>query len=199
MSKKEKLFSGALGGFKKSQVIGYIEELNCKARLAKEQYDFELSKLEGEREALESELSVLREEKQKIDDLAAENAMLRDDIENQKSTILALGEEIEALKKSLSGKEAECASYAEKEVLSGDVLENARLEAKRIVDSANARSAEIIEAAKQNSEREIADNIRKVKYLHARRDDMLKAFGKVKDAAGEFYGDIVKALKDPES
>ena len=37
MSKNKKLFSGAIGGFKKSQVVEYIEELNRKAKMTKEE------------------------------------------------------------------------------------------------------------------------------------------------------------------
>lgn len=198
LSKKEKLFKGSLGGFKKSQVIAYIEELNCKAKIAREQYEFELSKVSDECSALRAENESLTVEKEKMDSLVAENGMLKDDIENQKSAIEALTCEIEDLKAQLSSSREKCARYAEKEALSGDVLENARLEAKGIIDSANQKGAEIVENAKLKSEREVADNVRKVKYLHARRDDMIKAFGKVKEAAGEFYGDIIKALNPEE-
>ena len=198
MSKKEKLFKGALGGFKKSEVISYIEELNCKARIAREQYEFELSKVSDESAALRQENEALTLEKERVDSLVAENEMLKDDIENQKSTIEALSGEIEELKAQLSAEKEKCVRYAEKEALSGDVLENAHRQAKSIIDSANQKGAEIVENARIKSEREVADNVRKVKYLHARRDDMIKAFGKVKEAAGEFYGDIIKALNPEE-
>ena len=68
MSKKKALFSGAIGGFNKTQVVEYLEELNRKARVMKEQTEFEISRLETE----VAELSPLRERAERQDNELSE-------------------------------------------------------------------------------------------------------------------------------
>ena len=96
-------------------------------------------------------------------------------------------------------------AYDEDKQNSGGILERAKAESAKIIANCNAEAAEIIRSAKETarikaeqlleeSEKQVAENIRKVKYLYKRRDELLSAFEKVKDAAGGFYDNIASTL-----
>lgn len=212
MQNNKKLFSGALGGFKKSQVVEYIEELNRKAKIAGEQSEFQIARLEQQLSEIESKTADYDDIKENIATLESEKAMLLDDVNNQKEIISALQTERDELAARLSELErdyetykSKAARYDEDVLNSGGILERAKAEAARTLSATKAEASEILreatESAKQtaqrilaDSEKQVAENIRKVKYLYKRRDELLSAFEKVKDAAGGFYESISAAL-----
>lgn len=268
MSKRKKLFSGAIGGFKKSQVVEYIEELNRKAKMTKEESDYEItmlekeiaelsdiresydevkasfeslnlrysdtyahleaanrelsekntalsdekeraSRLESEKETLLKECSELRS---KCEKLESENKLLADDVSNQRSIILAQQAEKDSLSQKLVLSESESERYrikAEKydsdKIVAGDICERANAEAAKILSEARTRASDILAKAKleadkavAESEAEVAENMKKIRYLYKRREELLGAFRKVKDAAGGFYDNIASAFSDNE-
>ena len=224
VSNNKKLFSVSIGGFKKSEVIEYIEELNRKAKMSKEQTDFDISRLRSEISELEKKVAdfemqtaELAQTKEKLESSDSENTILRSDVENQREVIESLQSRNDELSEKLAVLEKDYYSYKEKAEQydadmkkSGGILERTKTEAARMLASANAESAEIIEAANNSarekaekiaaeSEKLVADNLKKVKYLYKRRDELLSAFEKVKDAAGGFYDNIASTLsKDIE-
>ena len=284
MSKNKKLFSGAIGGFKKSQVVEYIEELNRKAKMTKEESDYEITRLENEisslsgqlaelddikgnfeeaKEALEkldatlsqvygdleeTKLALSEKEKAFLDEkekasalsasnadlsaelselrakcekLESENKMLSDDVQNQRGIILASQNENEALLQKLALSESECARYKEKAeqydadlLFAGGVCERAKTESSRILSETGEKAANLLTTAKLESDKIIAqaneekaraiaeseavleENMKKIRYLYKRREDLLAAFRKVKDAAGGFYDNVANTLSE---
>lgn len=219
VANKNKLFSSAVGGFKKSQVVEYIEELNRKAKLMSEQSGFEISRLEAElhgfeekNESMRDQIKNLESEIEKLKTVESENAMLKDDVENQRAVIESLKRENDELasklfilEKDYNANKAKAEQFEADKKNAGGLLERAKAESARIIANANAESAEIAEKARNSareaaekitaeSERLLAENIRKVKYLYRRRDELLSAFEKVKDAAGGFYEKIASTL-----
>ena len=304
VSKKTKLFSGAIGGFKKSQVVEYIEELNRKAKMSKEESDFEISRLENENAELNEKLSGLDslkedlacakskltellekhnavleqlaeakkalDEKQekcsllenetgclkdemcalkdeicslkddndilaskngeafdKISSLEDEKKLLSDDVANQRGIIMALQNsksEIDAafelLKTENENLKRKAEKYDSDSIFAGGVIERAKTDAAKIVSDANEKASDVLSSAKlraqdiiadaatlgkkkaqlavAESEREVAENLKKVKYLYKRRDELLSAFQRVKEAAGGFYDNIASTLSSSE-
>ena len=105
VANKNKLFSSAVGGFKKSQVVEYIEELNRKAKLMSEQSGFEISRLEAElhgfeekNDSMRDQIKNLESEIEKLKTVESENAMLKDDVENQRAVIESLKRENDELR-----------------------------------------------------------------------------------------------------
>lgn len=212
MRNNKKLFSGAVGGFNKSQVVEYIEELNRKAKMAEEQFEFQIARLEAQLSEIETKTSDYDEIKENLDALQNEKNMLLDDVNNQKELIASLQAERDKLSARVTELEidyetykAKAAKYDEDLLNSGGILERAKSEAARTLSSTKAEASEILreatDSAKQtaqrilaDSEKQVAENIRKVKYLYKRRDELLSAFEKVKDAAGGFYESISAAL-----
>ena len=212
MRQNKKLFSGAIGGFKKSQVVEYIEELNRKAKISEEQSEFQIARLEEQLSEIETKTSDYDEIKESLTALENEKNMLLDDVNNQKEIISALQTERDELSKRVAELERDYDTYkakAEKydnDVLnSGGILERAKAEAAKTISATKAEASEIIREATEkakktaqnilsDSEKQVAENIRKVKYLYRRRDELLSAFEKVKDAAGGFYESITAAL-----
>lgn len=212
MRQNKKLFSGAIGGFKKSQVVEYIEELNRKAKISEEQSEFQIARLEEQLSEIETKTSDYDEIKESLTALENEKNMLLDDVNNQKEIISALQTERDELAKRVAELERDYDTYkakAEKydnDVLnSGGILERAKAEAAKTISATKAEASEIIREATEkakktaqnilsDSEKQVAENIRKVKYLYRRRDELLSAFEKVKDAAGGFYESITAAL-----
>lgn len=268
MSKRTKLFSGSIGGFKKSQVVEYIEELNRKAKMTKEESDYEITRLENEiaelsqiRESydqvkadleslslqysdicpkyeaaaeklleksselaleqekssrLEKENEILVQEvtalRAKLGKLEEENRMLSDDVSNQRGIILARQSELDSVSEKLARSESETEKYkakAEKydsdRLVAGDICERAKKEATRVLADARDKASDILAKAKLDadktlaeSEAELAENMKKIRYLYKRREELLGAFRKVKDAAGGFYENIASAFSDGE-
>ncbi len=268
MSKRNKLFSGAIGGFKKSQVVEYIEELNRKAKMTKEESDYEITRLENEiaelsqikdaydeaKEGFESlslrysdtyaqleeatgklteiimelegeqrKASLLEAENEgllqevvalraKCEQLESENKMLSDDVSNQRGIILAQQTEKDSLSQKLAFAEEEAAKYrakAEKydsdKLISGDICERAKADAAKLISDARDKASDILAGARleaektiAQSEAELAENMKKIRYLYKRREELLGAFRKVKDAAGGFYENIASAFSDGE-
>jgi len=284
VSKNKKLFSGAIGGFKKSQVVEYIEELNRKAKMTKEESDYEITRLENEVSELLGQLSDLNEIKRnfeetkialqnleaklseaygvldqtklalsakehdclaaeekvsalsasnaelanelsdlrvKCEKLEDENKMLSDDVANQRGIILASQNENEALLQKLALSESECARYKEKAeqydadlLFAGGVCERAKTESSRILSETGEKAANLLTTAKLESDKIIAqaneekaraiaeseavleENMKKIRYLYKRREDLLAAFRKVKDAAGGFYDNVANTLSE---
>lgn len=212
MGKGKKLFSGSIGGFNKAQVVEYIEELNRKARVASEHAEFEIARLSAELSELEEKTADYDEIKASVATAQQEKALLEDDVANQRAVIADLRRINEELSAKLAELEpgyheykAKAEQYDEDRRNASGVLERAKAEAVRIVALAKAEADEALreatETAKKNadailsdSERQVAENIRKVKYLYKRRDELLSAFEKVKDAAGGFYDSIASTL-----
>ena len=210
--KARKLFSGSLGGFNKAQVVEYIEELNRKSKMASEQAEFQISHLSAELADYEMKAAEYEETKEKLVSVTEENQLLKDDVSNQKEIIDRLTEANEGLAQKLSELEKDYYTYKEKaerfdedKNSPGGILERAKAEAVRAVAIAKAEADEILraanETAKKNaeailaeSEKQVSENIRKVKYLYKRRDELLSAFEKVKEAAGGFYDNIASTL-----
>lgn len=268
MSKKTKLFSGAIGGFKKSQVVEYIEQLNRKAKMTKEESDYEITRLESEVAELSGQLSDFEEIKSAYDeakteiddlnsklsaacsqleeihgDLAAEhersakleteneiiskelselrakyekleqeNSMMSDDVANQRGIILAQQSDKDSLSQKLAFAEAEVAKYkakAEKyesdKMIAGDICERAKSESARLLSDARDKASDILAKARldadktiASSQAELAENMKKIRYLYKRREELLSAFRKVKDAAGGFYENVASAFSEEE-
>ncbi len=268
MSKRNKLFSGSIGGFKKSQVVEYIEELNRKAKMTKEESDYEITRLENEiaelsqfkyayeetKEKYESlslrysdtysqlekateklteiitefedvqrnssDLKVQNESllqevvdlRAKCEQLESENKMLSDDVSNQRGIILAHQNELDSALSKLAQSESETGRYkakAEKydsdRLFAGDICERAKNEATKVLADARDKASDILAKARieadktlAESEAELAENMKKLRYLYKRREELLGAFRKVKDAAGGFYDNIASAFSDGE-
>lgn len=217
VSKNRKLFKGSIGGFKKSQVVEYIEELNRKAKMTKEESDYEITRLEtelaelsGQLESFDDMRSDMEALREKCEKLEAENIILKDDAANSRDMIISLNGE----KDDLSAKLAECVSECENLKQKSDKYETDKLFAGEICDKARAEAAKIIADAREaansilakaqidadrklsESEKELAENMQKIRYLYKRREELLGAFRKVKDAAGGFYENIASTLGD---
>ena len=209
----DKLFSTAMFGFQKAEVVEYLEKLNGKALLVKEQSEFEISRLQSEVNELEGRLHQAEEALVERDNLRTQLAsaesdcrILRDDTENQKHVITTLEDENASLKAHVAELEAACEAsrtkaerYETEAKQAGGILDNAKKSAAEIVENARRTAESTAERIRDESEQLVAANVKKVKYLYKRRDELLSAFEKVKDAAGGFYDDIANALRDDET
>ena len=238
MSKNKSLFSTAISGFKKSEVVDYIDEINRKTKIEREAAEYERNSLQQENSALseknaelenkieelekniaeiESLRSKLSEADEKIELLNSENALLKDDVSTQRDIIGSLQQKNSELVLKLDEKTELCAKLEEKasayendKAEAGGILERAKAQAEKLVSDASVEASAILYSAKteaqakadaiiKESEKNVADNARKVKYLNKRRHDLLSAFEKIKDAAGGFYENVASViLKDSE-
>lgn len=214
MSHTKKLFSASIGGFNRAQVVEYLEEMNRKARIEKEQAEFEISRLESEAAELASLREKFSEITEKLAEIEKQNELLKSDIENQRATIEALQISCDSLSVRNAELEKEVPALREKALVyeqdkqnAGGILARAKAEAEKLFSQAKSDAAALLEksrkeasehAEKVNAESEklVEENIRKVKYLYRRRDELLSAFQKVKDAAGGFYDSVANTLSD---
>lgn len=238
VSKNKSLFSTSISGFKKSEVVEYLEELNRKSKMEREAAEYERNSLASENNSLSEENEALKDKvaefernakefeemKTKLGELEEnlsfkdeELKLLKDDVATQREIIASVQNENGELKSKLSESEkirALCEekanSYENDKLEAGGVLEKARAEAQSIISKArtdadaivfNARTeAEIkVNTMLAESEKDLAENVKKIKYLQKRKAEMLSAFAKVKEAAGGFYDNIASViLKDSE-
>lgn len=216
MSKNLKLFSASIGGFNRSQVVEYLEELNRKARVNKEQSDFEIARLETE----VAELSELRDRtaelQEKLEESEKLRSLLESDMENQRQMMAELQSQRDSLAEKNAAMEKDYVLFREKaqrydadRLEAGGILERSKTEAGKRLAQAKAEASALLEKAKQEadeharrvneeSDKLVEENIRKVKYLYKRRDELLSAFEKVKDAAGGFYDSVASTLSTEE-
>ena len=205
MAEKLKLFSSSFGGYNKEEVVEYIEELNRKMTLLKEQYDFETARLENERCELEKKVDELSEKAESADKLSEENSLLKNDIENQKNAIIKAEEKISELSSKVSGYEVDyernkikAAKYDESILKAKNIVSEAEMCAKKILDDAKYEAESTARKVKEESDTLVNQNLKKVKFLYKRRDELLEAFSKVKNAAGGFYDEITNAMNSDE-
>ena len=238
MSKKNTLFSTAISGFKKSEVVEYIEEQNRKIKIEREASEYEknsllsdISSINEENASLKDKISQLEDNanelinvKNELETSLSENCLLKDeicllkdDVATQREIISSMQQQNEDLLKKLADTEAENRRNAERAKLydidkleAGGVLERAKAEAESIILSARVKAEalsenSIIEAQEKanallkDSEKELAENMKKIKYLQKRRTDLLGAFARIKEAAGGFYDNVASVLlKDTE-
>ncbi len=201
MAKREKMFSTSIGGFRKSEVVEFIEDINRKAKVTKESYEFEIARLESEVSELEHKSHLLEEATEKLSEYENKNRLLEDDVDNQRKIIADLGSENETLKAKVAELEKDYYIFKEKAAkydkdleCSAGIVERARTEAGELLEKAKTEAREYAEKIKADSEKLIAENLKKVKYLYKRRDELLSAFEKVKNAAGGFYDNITSTL-----
>jgi chromosome segregation ATPase len=238
VSKNNSLFSTALSGFKKSEVVAYIDEINRKTKMEREAAEYERNSLQQENTTLseknselgekniqlekalsetESIKNQLSEASQRIENLTLENDLLKDDVSTQRDIIGSLQQTNTEISAKLEEMTVLCAKYEEKanaydidKLEAGGVLERAKAQADKLVSDATLQASAILSSAKaeaqakadaiiKESEKNVADNVRKVKYLNKRKSELLTAFERIKDAAGGFYENVASViLRDPE-
>ena len=180
--------------------------------------------LEGEITGFEEakkELEELKEQLAKIseslEEAKSENALLKDDVSTQRDIIGSLQHKNTELSLKLdevtqiSAKyEKRARLYEEDKLEAGGVLERSKAQAEKIISEAKIEASSILYTSKvqaqekadeimKESEKSLADNVRKIKYLQKRRGELLSAFEKIKDAAGGFYDNVANMLsKDME-
>ncbi len=142
---------------------------------------------------------------------------MKDDVSTQRDIIGSLQQKNSELSSKLeavsemSSRYAEIAKHYEQDKLeAGGVLERSKSQAEKIISEAQIEASSIIYKSKiqaqekademiKESEKCLADNVRKIKYLQKRRGELLSAFEKIKNAAGGFYDNVANMLsKDTE-
>lgn len=215
MAKSESLFSRSFRGFAPDEVIAYIDELNAAHLSSKAESDAKINALSDEISSLKKaggENSVLRE---KNTELNAEIERLSTDNKNLNSSVEAQGDKIAELEQQLSGLRTELESEKikktameknsrEYEAMLADVdsiLSSSRRKAEELVGEAEKRAAEIIENAQKEakkkfeeiisqSDEHLNENMKKVKYLYRRQDELAELFKEHKAKVDSFFASV---------
>ena len=152
------------------------------------------------------------ENKAQLDEAAEEIERLKNDAENQRLAISAAGEralaleaEVERLKTELAAEQRKAAAMEEnaKEYDSmladvGGILSTARRKAEDLISEAGKRAEQIVGAAEQQakaqankllseSDEKVAENMKKVKYLYRRQDELAELFKEHKAKVDSFF------------
>jgi cell division septum initiation protein DivIVA len=181
-----------------------------------------LKKMLAEKE--EELLSVEYKEKE-IEELKEELARITEDNENQREAIVSQEEKISELKKENEALKAVCEQekiksealeenskeYASIVADVNNILSEARRKASELVSEATDKSAEIISDAKSRAKEEadaileksdemLNENIKKVKYLYKRRDELAEIFKEHKAKVDNFFSSVNESMdKDKKS
>ncbi len=215
MAHNDNLFTKSFRGFSPEEVIAYIEELNAAHRNAKAESDSKIHALSEELDFLKDADRQCKEAKAAFADKEEEIARLTGDNENQRlaieaqgDKILALENEIKELRTKLESSEIKSAAMEanskEYEAMLADVdsiLSGARRQAENLIAEAEKRASEIINdaeiKAKDKSAHIIAEsveklneNLKKVKYLYRRQDELTELFKDHKAKVDSFFASI---------
>lgn len=178
-----------------------------------------ISKLENECEALREKADKSDALVQKNEELSSELERLSNDNENQRLAITDSVERInelekqnESLKTELEAALIKCEALKENskeyESMLSDVdniLSSARRNAEALIDEAKTKSAEIIENAEHTakikaaaviaqSDEKVSDNLKKVKYLYRRKDELAELFREHKNKVDGFFASLSDSL-----
>ncbi len=212
---KQKLFKSAFRGYKKQEVMKYIEGMDIEAVKVRQE-------LEGKIKVLESELSVLpelKEAKEKLLELEKEFDNVKSEKETLENTLASHKEEADRTKTALESKISELVAQNEllfeklekaseyqesfeadkREIV--DILEAARQEAKELLTKARRSAEQIISDAKQKAEKEVRQikehnqellesNIKKVKILNRKKDILADIIREHKSKVDSLFSSI---------
>ena len=173
---------------------------------AKESYD----KLKEENElllkekndldqALKAQSKVLEEKEQLLEEAFAENSEYAEklrNMENGKAVSSEDSQDTESLSKEFEGILSQARNEAKSEImkaqeLARDILDNAKEKAKVHEEEAKEKAQEAI----KQSDRAVRDNLKKVKYLNRKKDELSNIFMSHKSQMESFFTSITQSLK----
>lgn len=221
MANSDNLFTRSFRGFSPEEVISYIDELNALHKNAKSESDSrihalteELDSLKNAAENYNSAKALLAEKDTEIERLNNDNENLRAAMAAQGEKQLALEEEVRELKTKLEAANIKTAAMEsnsrEYEAMLADVesiLSGARRQAEGLVAQAEKKAAEIIADAEKTakekmekivseSDEKVNENMKKVKYLYRRQDELAELFRAHKSKVDSFFASISNSSSD---
>ncbi len=215
MAAKGTLFSKSFRGFDPDEVTAYLEELDRKAKQTLDEKDAQIAAEKAKAETLaqvQKENEALRAEKES---LAGKLQTLEEENRDIKQAIAAQGEELEQIKAE-NGKlktereaiEIRCGALEENakeyEGMLADVnhiLSEARRKAEELVEDARHKASEMIDRAKADAKRQsdeiiaqsdekVNENMKKVRYLYRRKDELAEIFREHKERVDSFFSTL---------
>lgn len=219
MARNDNLFTKCFRGFSPEEVIAYIEELNAAHRNAKAESDSKIHALSEELDFLKDADARCAEATAAFSEKEAEIAKLTEDNENQRlaieaqgDKIIALENEIKELKTKLEASEIKSAAMEanskEYESMLADVdsiLSGARRQAENLIAEAEKKASEIVSDAETKakdksahiiaeSDEKLNENMKKVKYLYRRQDELAELFKDHKAKVDSFFASIADTI-----
>ncbi|MCR5353766.1 MAG: hypothetical protein K6D98_05610 [Clostridiales bacterium] len=184
-----------------------------------EDLNSEIEKLKKALAEKEEELLSLEEKENEIKELKEELAKITEDNENQREAIASQGDELLKIKEENEKLKA----FAEQAKIKNEALEEnskeyalivadvnnilseARRKATELVKDASSKSEEIITEAKSKAKEEadaiisksdemLNENMRKVKYLYRRRDELAEIFKEHKAKVDDFFSSVNESI-----
>ncbi len=167
-------------------------------------------KLCEENEALKKEISDLNEAIKAQGEKSDENEKLLSESLDENKKLL---EKLDLIQKEKDALEAECATklsrHDEEAKELEAILSQARLEAESVIEKAKSLARQIVDKAKskarieademvRQSNEAVRDNIRKVKYLSRKKDELGDIFKNHKSQMDSFFSSISKSLNGDE-
>ena len=223
---KDSLFRTIIQGFNKQDVLDYIENLDIrytkhtgeleeeidslKKELdvipsllkAKEDYDKlvqEKELIEKEKndlnEAMQAQSKVLEEKEQLLEEALSENALCHEKIKKLESSGSSGSDDIfsDELEEILIKAKNEAESVIERaQELAKEIIANAKEKAKVQEELAKEKAEQV----KRQSDEAVRDNLKKVKYLNRKKDELSGIFQNHKNAMDSFFSSISQSLKD---
>lgn len=147
--------------------------------------------------------------------LADEIERLKNDVENQRRAIAAQGEqaleaqaeierlktELEAANRTSAAMEANAKEYDAMLADVNNILSTARRKAEELVDEAGKKAEEIVASAEKlakdnanrilaESDEKLSENMKKVKYLYRRQDELAEIFKQHKAKVDSFFSSL---------
>lgn len=176
-----------------------IDALAEEKRALEEERDA-LSVHKAENESLKSDLAAARADNDNLCAAIAASQAEKEDLVKQLETVKA---ELEAAKLRESAVGENAKEYETMLADVGAILAEARAEAGKVIGEAKSRAEEILSDAKaeasvkskkllEESEEKVNENMRKVKYLYRRRDELAAIFRKHKEEVDSFFAAVDK-------
>lgn len=221
MANSDNLFTRCFRGFSPEEVISYIDELNAAHKNSKSESDSRIHALTEELDSLKNAAENYNSAKEQLSEKESEIERLSNDNENQRlamvaqgEKMLALEEEVRDLKTKLEAADIKTsameANSKEYEAMLADVesiLSAARRQAQSLITEAEKKAGEIIANAEKTakertaeivsaSDEKVSENMKKVKYLYRRQDELAELFRDHKSKVDSFFASIADSSSD---
>lgn len=221
MANSDNLFTRCFRGFSPEEVISYIDELNAAHKNSKSESDSRIHALTEELDSLKNAAENYSSAKEQLSEKESEIERLNNDNENQRiamaaqgEKMLALEEEIKDLKTKLEAANIKTSAMEsnskEYEAMLADVesiLSAARRQAQSLIAEAEKKAADIIISAEKTakertaeivsaSDEKVSENMKKVKYLYRRQDELAELFRDHKSKVDSFFASIADSSSD---
>jgi len=196
---KQVIFKSVLNGFEKNAVLRYIDELNSKLARANRDLEELQESSESEKDELadkaaslelnlhevqkklEEEQTALAEKQASVEELSAQLRKLQIENEEKEHELIMLREQNRLIREQAEAVEAKSRKYDEAAASIGDVILDARKEAKHIIAEAQTKAEGIIADAEKKAEQINQDAENNLSGVQKKMDQLKSQFLSIRE------------------